>query len=140
MKNELRIKKSLSKALGINLQKADFAFVTDDIKTSVDFTYETSGTNFLFEVDSNNAAKIIFGQYLLLNKSKDIPKNSIFVVIHCYKNYNIDRTKKHLEFAKKAYNCKIPFKIYNENDWNKNISRKSKKEVDKFLMSLVKNK
>ncbi len=93
MKNGLRIKKSLSKALGINLQKADFAFVTDDIKTSVDFTYETSSANFLFEVDSNNAAKIIFGQYLLLNKSKDIPKNSIFVVIHCYKNYNIDRTK-----------------------------------------------
>ena len=74
MKNESRIREQLCKVLNVKSEKANFNHLTDTIKTSVDFKINLGGINFLIEVDSNNVAKIIFGQYLLLNKAKDLPQ------------------------------------------------------------------
>lgn len=138
MKNEFELRNTLSKCLGVNLSKSEFNLVSDDIKTSVDFKLKMGEMNFLFEVDSNNVAKIIFGQYLLLNKAKDIPENPFLIIIHCYKGYNIQRTIKHLEYAKEVYNCFIPYVALNQEDWLLNTKDKSKIEVEKYLISLLK--
>lgn len=137
MKNETRIREDLSKSLSIDLKKAEFTFITDTVKTSVDFVLKLDEYNFLFEVDSNNAAKIVFGQYMLLNKSRNLAKNSFLVIIHCYKGYNIERTIKHLNYAKDAYNCKIPFVILSEKEWILNTKDKSKIQIEQYLVSLT---
>ena len=78
MKNETRIRENLSKLLHVKTEKAAFYYLTESIKTSVDFKLDLGDVNFLFEVDSNNVAKIIFGQYVLLNKTKNLPPNPFY--------------------------------------------------------------
>jgi hypothetical protein len=137
MKNENRIKGELCKLLGITLNKSEYNNVSNEIKTSVDFVYKTTDKTFLFEVDSNNAAKIVFGQYLLLNKAKDLPNNPFLIIIHCYKGYNKERTTKHLNYAIKNYNCTIPFVALSEDEWIKQTKDKNKKQIDDYLKSLT---
>lgn len=139
MKNETRIRENLSKSLHVKTEKATFYHLTESIKTSVDFKLNLGDINFLFEVDSNNVAKIIFGQYLLLNRAKDLPKNPFFIVIHCYKKYNVERTIKHLNYARVAFTCSIPFAVLTENEWIKNTHNKDNKELAHYLISLVKD-
>ena len=139
MKNETRIRDNLSKSLQIKTEKATFYHLTESIKTSVDFKLSISDSNLLFEVDSNNVAKIIFGQYLLLNRARDLPKNPFFIVIHCYKKYNVERTIKHLNYARVAFACSIPFAVLTENEWIKNTHNKSQTELAHYLISLVKD-
>ena len=107
---------------------------------NVDFKLNLGDINFLIEIDSNNVAKIIFGQYLLLNKATDLPQNPFLIIIHCYKGYNVDRTNKHLDYAKEVYNCLIPFVALSEAEWLKNTENKSKDEVEKYLIALAKTK
>lgn len=140
MKNETRIRENLSKSLHVKMEKATFYHLTESIKTSVDFKLNLGDINFLFEVDSNNVAKIIFGQYLLLNRAKDLPPNPFFVVIHCYKKYNVERTIKHLNYARKTFACTIPFAVLTENEWIKNTHNKSQTELAHYLISLAKDK
>jgi len=138
MKNETRIRENLSKLLHVKTEKAAFYYLTESIKTSVDFKLDLGDVNFLFEVDSNNVAKIIFGQYVLLNKTKNLPPNPFFIVIHCYKKYNVERTIKHLNYAREAFGCTIPFAVLTENEWIKNTHNKSQTELEDYLNSLAK--
>jgi hypothetical protein len=139
MKNETRIRENLSKSLHVKTDKATFYHLTESIKTSVDFKLDIRDVNFLFEVDSNNVAKIIIGQYVLLNKAKNLPPNPFFIVIHCYKKYNVERTIKHLNYAREAFACAIPFAVLTENEWIKNTHNKSQKELEDYLISLAKD-
>jgi hypothetical protein len=139
MKNETRIRENLSKSLHVKMEKATFYHLSESIKTSVDFKLNLGDINFLFEVDSNNVAKIIFGQYLLLNRAKDLPEYPFFIVIHCYKKYNVERTIKHLNYAREAFGCTILFAVLTENEWIKNTHNKSQKELEDYLISLAKD-
>jgi hypothetical protein len=139
MKNETRIRENLSKSLHVKTEKATFYHLTESIKTSVDFKLNIDDVSFLFEVDSNNVAKIIFGQYILLNKAKNLPLNPFFIVIHCYKKYNVERTIKHLNYARVAFACAIPFAVLTENEWIKNTQNKSQTELAHYLISLAKD-
>jgi|LakMenE18May11ns_1017448.scaffolds.fasta_scaffold9547869_2 hypothetical protein len=138
MKNETRIRENLSKSLHVKTDKATFYHLTESIKTSVDFKLDIRDVNFLFEVDSNNVVKIIIGQYVLLNKAKNLPPNPFFIVIHCYKKYNVERTIKHLNYAREAFACTIPFAVLTENEWIKNTHNKSQTELEDYLISLAK--
>jgi hypothetical protein len=138
MKNERRIRNNLCEILKFKLEKSNFNHLTDDIKTSVDFVIKCGKTSFLFEVDSNNVAKSIFGQYLLLNKARDLPENPFLIIIHCYKKYNIERTKKHLRYTMEVYNCKIPFAVFSKDEWNHKVKNKSSTQMTNFLKSLAK--
>ena len=140
MKNESRIRIALSKNLGRNIEKEKYLDVTEEIKTSIDFSLEINGINFLFEIDSNNAVKIIFGQYLLLNKAKKLPKNSFFIIIHCFENFNKNRTIKHLKYAQDIFRCKVPFAVLTENEWIDETLNKSEKQIKNYLLSLTKQK
>jgi hypothetical protein len=137
MKNESRIREQLCKVLNVKSEKANFNHLTDIIKTSVDFKINLGGINFLIEVDSNNVAKIIFGQYLLLNKAKDLPQKPFLIIIHCYDGYNIERTNKHLDYAKEVYGCFIPYMAFAEKEWINNTVNKSKDDLEKYLISLA---
>ena len=140
MKNESRIRIALSQNLDRPIDKEKYIHVTEEIKTSVDFSLEIKGINFLFEIDSNNAAKIIFGQYLLLNKAKKLPKIPFLIIIHCFKNFNKSRTIKHLNLAKDLYRCKLPFVVLTENEWINATLNKNQKQIENYLISLTKHK
>ena len=131
--NEKRILSDLNLTYNLNLEKSTKGRIKDDLHVSVDFIWEINGIKILFEVDSYNAAKIVFGQYVLLNHTKEYQNNCILVVIHCYKNYNIERTKKYLNFAQEKLKCKMPFIVFDKVEWNELIKTKSKQQLVNHL-------
>lgn len=136
--NEKRILSKLNQTYSLDLEKSTSGKIKDDLEVSVDFIWEINGIKILFEVDSYNAAKIVFGQYVLLNHTKEYQNNSILIVIHCFKNYNIKRTEKYLNFAEEKLKCKIPFLVFNELDWSQFIKSKSKQQFINNIKKLVK--
>jgi hypothetical protein len=133
LENEKRILSKLNQTYSLDLEKSTSGKIKDDLQVSVDFIWEINGVKILFEVDSYNAAKIVFGQYVLLNHTKEYQNNCILIVIHCYKKYNIERTEKYLKFAQEKLKCKIPFLVFNELDWIQFIKSKSKQQFINYL-------
>jgi len=75
-------------------------FVDGDVEISVDQSVEYEGTEYLIEIDSANMAKLLVGQYVLLNQlHKDRKKPTSFLVVHTYKNYNPKRTIQNLQLV-----------------------------------------
>lgn len=138
LENEKRILSKLNQTYSLDLEKSTSGKIKDDLQVSVDFIWEINGVKILFEVDSYNAAKIVFGQYVLLNHTKEYQNNCILIVIHCYKNYNSERTKKYLDFAKEKLKYKIPFLVFNEIDWTQFIKSKSKQQFINYLKKSLK--
>ena len=84
----------------------------DDVFVSVDNSIVLENEIILIEIDANNYAKLIVGQYTLLNVLRNKPrakfeeivkgKELVFFVVHCYvndakgKKYNPERSKKNL--------------------------------------------
>jgi hypothetical protein len=136
--NEKRILSKLNQTYSLDLEKSTSGKIKDDLQVSVDFIWELNGIRILFEVDSYNAAKIVFGQYVLLNHTKEYQNNCILIVIHCYKKYNIERTEKYLKFAQEKLKCKIPFLVFNELDWIQFIKSKSKQQFINYLKKYLK--
>jgi|GEM_PF-2759545 len=62
------------------------------------------GRELLIEIDSGNMAKLIVGQYVLLNclREEDTGK-SMFLVVHYYKKYNARRTINNLRAIERLY-------------------------------------
>lgn len=75
-------------------------FCGGDVKISVDESLEHNGTEYLIEIDSANMAKLLVGQYVLLNQlHTNWTKPQFFLVVHMYKNYNPQRTLHNLELV-----------------------------------------
>ncbi len=72
-----------------------------DVQISVDNHLEQPEQNLtvLFEIDSANAAKLIVGQYVLLNELLPDPEKYLLVILHYYKGYNIERTVHNLSLV-----------------------------------------
>ena len=71
-----------------------------DVSISVDQSFIANNRTVLIEIDSGNMAKLLVGQYILINElSKIDAENTTFVVVHFYKNYNPERTKKNLDLV-----------------------------------------
>ncbi|MAC94999.1 MAG: hypothetical protein CMC96_05825 [Flavobacteriales bacterium] len=93
------------------------------VEISVDQTIETDDYNILIEIDSGNYAKLIVGQYILLNELLNSSnKKTVFIVVHFYnrnakKTYNPERTSRNLNLVndKLLLNKGIPFLIFNYN-------------------------
>jgi hypothetical protein len=70
------------------------------VEISVDESLMHSGRQFLVEIDSANTAKLLVGQYVLLNQlyphSEPPP---FFLVVHLYKGYNPRRTVRNLSLV-----------------------------------------
>lgn len=68
-------------------------YVRGNVEISVDQSFSHAGTTYLVEVDSGNMAKLLVGQYLLLNcLLSPSDKPAFFMVVHAYKKYNPIRT------------------------------------------------
>lgn len=80
--NEKRILNILNRTYNLDIKKSSSADIINDLKISVDFIWELKNIRILFEVDSYNAAKNIFGQYVLLNNALEYKQNCILIVIH----------------------------------------------------------
>ena len=75
-------------------------FQTENVEISTDESFTDNGVNYLVEVDSGNMAKVLVGQYVLINALTDADKEKpFFLVVHTYKNYNPQRTLSNLAFA-----------------------------------------
>lgn len=104
-----------------------------EVNISVDGHFVYNNKLFLVEIDSGNEAKILAGQYILLNllykekKNLNISKNNcIFLVIHCFKNYNPKRTEKNLKLLKNKLNISIDFMVFHQEDisnWQELINK-----------------
>ena len=95
-------------------------FKDDSVSISVDESIIDVNHKILIEIDSGNYAKLLVGQYTLLNTLIEDRKNYTFIIIHYYKNsngklYNSERTRKNIELVnKKIFNHKgIKFKCFN---------------------------
>lgn len=103
-------------------------------KISVDGHFIYNGKLYLIEIDSGNYAKLVAGQYTLLNillnqkpikvkKSKFTIGDCVFVVVHYYKNYNVKRTTNALKLVRPnlKFIKTLDFKVFHENSiagWN----------------------
>ena len=95
-------------------------FKDNGVSISVDESIIEVDHKILIEIDSGNYAKLLVGQYTLLNTLIEDRKNYTFIIVHYYKNskgefYNSERTRKNLELVnKKVFKNKgIKFKCYN---------------------------
>jgi hypothetical protein len=69
------------------------------VNISVDQSFEFDGVDYLVEIDSGNMAKLIVGQYVLLNQLRKLERPAFFMVVHAYKNYNPMRTVQNLNLV-----------------------------------------
>lgn len=93
--NEAKVKSRLQQ-LGLQLN-GKRRFVQDDVEISVDESFTYDKRDYYVEIDSSNMAKLLAGQYMLLNEL--IPRLSsppFFLVVHMYNGYNPERTLKNL--------------------------------------------
>jgi len=73
-------------------------FVGDNVEISVDESFIHNGLSYLIEIDSGNMAKVLVGQYVLINALHTSSREQLFfLVIHTYQDYNPQRTIKNLE-------------------------------------------
>lgn len=131
--NEKKFKAEIESFYGNQIFSGKKRFIQDDVEISVDQSIEFNGQTFLFEVDSGNYAKLIVGQYVLLNllMDEELRDKSIFVVVHYYQDYNINRTIKNLKKVNESlYNGKgIKFVILTPNQLSSILNDNSKSLV-----------
>lgn len=125
--NEKKFRDLVSASFGEDVLKGSKTFKNPsaDVSISVDETIEIGGKKILFEIDSGNYAKLLVGQYVLLNQIIEDSEDLLFVIVHYYKDYNEERTRKNLEFINNTlYNNKgIQFKVYTATSFETEIQQ-----------------
>jgi len=111
--NERKFEKIFkAKSAGVDLL-GKRRFVLREVEISVDQSFEHDGKDYLIEIDSGNMAKLLVGQYVLLNQLRILKKPAFFLVIHTYKNYNPMRTVYNLDLVNRELlgGSGIPFGV-----------------------------
>ena len=95
----------------------------EEANISVDGHFEHNGKLYLLEIDSGNEAKLLVGQYILLDALYDTKKhkhfekdNCVFLVVHYYNGYIPERTIKNLDKIKEIYNTSMEYLVFHEKD------------------------
>lgn len=101
------------------LEQKIFLGKREDVNISVDNSISYNKRKVLIEIDSGNVAKLLVGQYFLLNQLiKNEEKEDIeyiFLVIHYYKDYDPKRTEKNLNLLRNCIgNSAIKFKAFTQ--------------------------
>ncbi|QHF52454.1 MULTISPECIES: hypothetical protein [unclassified Pseudomonas] len=95
--NEKKFKELMSRTLDVKLL-GKRKFVCGNVQISVDESLEHDGIEYLIEIDSANMAKLLVGQYVLLNQlHTSREKSPFFLIVHTYKKFNPQRTLRNLE-------------------------------------------
>lgn len=134
--NEARFLNLFRKQFEMKMDRAKPFQVNNSIQSSVDYLVEHRVIKYLFEIDSYNMSKPIFGQYVLTDdylRNRN-PQNHIFVAIHFYKKFNKVRTIKYLQFARDSLNTKLPFVVFEAEEFTQEI--KKHKDLDTFLRTI----
>ncbi len=72
-------------------------YVRDNVEISVDQSFVHGGVEYLVEIDSANMAKLLAGQYVLLNQLYLGHKaRAAFLLVHTYRAYNPQRSTNNL--------------------------------------------
>ncbi|MBB5149100.1 hypothetical protein [Ureibacillus thermosphaericus] len=125
--NEKKFKQLISDRFGTGLLQGSQTYKNydADVSISVDDMIEIDGKRILFEIDSGNYAKLLVGQYVLLNQIIEDQENVLFVIVHYYKQYNDERTRKNLQFINESlYKSKgIPFKVFTAESFQGEINQ-----------------
>lgn len=102
--NEKRFIHLFSKRFGKGILLGKKVFKNlDTVQISVDNSFTDKKHNYLIEIDSGNMAKLLVGQYTLLNELYTGDKEDCtFIIIHTYKKYNPERTRKNLNLINTA--------------------------------------
>lgn len=139
------------------LLKGKLEFGTpNDVFVSVDNSIEFDDTIFLIEIDASNMAKLVAGQYTLLNllsnsqsvKSKKIvncqsSKQLVFLVVHYYgtgKNkYNPERSMKNFRLIKSQVfeSDAINFASVHIEDLKDDIKNYSPTRLEEYFKGLI---
>ncbi|WP_404349574.1 hypothetical protein LG311_03210 [Sutcliffiella horikoshii] len=98
-----------------------FKDTNNNVSISVDNSINKQNKNVLIEIDSGNMAKLLVGQYVLLNELCDNKSETVFLVIHYYKDrhgneYNPQRTELNLSLVNNnIYEGKgLKYKVFNK--------------------------
>ena len=102
--NELSFRTTLGSKFGkdLLLGKRAFRIGSQSIATSVDEHFIVDDLTVLWEIDSGNAAKLVLGEYVLLNEVTRLGTDpqSCLVIVHFYKGYNAVRTTGYASFVR----------------------------------------
>jgi hypothetical protein len=72
-------------------------YVRGEVEISVDQSFSYDGVEYLVEIDSANMAKLLTGQYVLLNQLYTGDKEkAFFLLVHTYRAYNPKRSTNNL--------------------------------------------
>ena len=133
--NEKKFKKLISDRFGTGLLQGSQTYKNydADVSISVDDMIEIDGKRILFEIDSGNYAKLLVGQYVLLNQIIEDQENVLFVIVHYYTQYNCERTRKNLQFINEGlYKSEgMPFKVFTAESFQSEINQY--KEIEEFV-------
>lgn len=87
-------------------------FAGENVEISVDEHFSSNGVEYLVEIDSGNMAKLLVGQYVLLDALRgNDNRTSKFLIVHTYKNYNIVRTLENFHFIKSRLELSLEFMV-----------------------------
>ena len=123
--NEKRFKEWFESKYGKGVLKGKCKYNDGNkVSISVDNSIEFGDKKILIEIDSANMAKLLVGEYVLLNEllsEEDKEKVVLFLVIHYYKDYKPERTIKNLKLINEnIYKKKgIKFKVFDESGFEK---------------------
>lgn len=87
--NEKLFKDYFESQYGTGILQGKCSYTKGDVYISVDNSIEYKDKRVLIEIDSGNEAKLLVGQYTLLNVLCEEEKELLFVVIHYYKDKKI---------------------------------------------------
>jgi hypothetical protein len=119
-----------------------------EVEISVDQTIQTDDFDLLIEIDSGNYAKLIVGQYTLLNElHSSSGRKTVFVIVHFYnrntnKPYNPERTLRNLNFInEKTFSGNgISFLAFNLQTFNEFLTPiKTLKELNEKIKETLPN-
>ena len=148
MQNERNLKELVISKIGNVFEgKIKMKDLTSKVEISTDESIITKDYNLLIEVDSGNYAKLIIGQYVLINtlihhhKINENGKKPVFIVVHYHNRntsnpYNSFRTKKNLNhISKSIYKSKgvkfLAFNLKEFTDFIENI--RTKKDLNNLI-------
>lgn len=125
--NEIKFSNNFEEKFGENVLEGKRTFETPDknVSISVDNSLTLGNKEILIEIDSGNMAKLIVGQYVLLNELyKNRDKEILFLIIHFYKNkngkeYNPIRTERNLSLVSESIyeSDAIKYKVFNQSSF-----------------------
>ena len=125
-RNEKRFRRKFLQQFGALSLAGKVLFPPNANRLEVSITADDSvvldDRRIFIEIDSGNAAKLLIGQYVLLSHlCRNDRQKIIFVVVHYYKNYNSERTKRYFRHVASHFlrDRAIPFVMFGEKEfWN----------------------